>query len=347
METRKAVTRDGSGQIGIIEEPIPELKPGSILVDVKASLISPGTELGQIPRMRENPSDRPAKPFGYGNAGIVREAGEGVTEFEPGQEVSCMGAGYAQHATVCVVPHNLSLLIPQGVSFEEAAFAHLAATALQGVRRAKLEIGSHAAVVGLGIVGNIASQFSRLNGAHVMGIDRLPMRIKFAEETGIDLAVNGSEEDPVAKAAEFSNGHGMDAGICAFGGKGNAVLEMLTAMMKLAPDGHKMGTIVDIGGLSFENFDFGVQYGNMDFRKSSRTGPGYHDTDWEFGPEYPPVFMQWTTSRNLEECLRFIAEGKLQVKQLITHRLPLEEAPEGCENLIQNPDKTLGVILNP
>jgi len=347
METRKVVTRDGAGRIAVAEEPVPELKPGSISVEVKASLISPGTELGQMPRLRENPSDGPAQPFGYGNAGIVRETGEGVTEFEPGQEVACMGSGYAQHATVCVVPRNLSVPIPSGVTFEEAAFAHLATTALQGVRRADLKIGSHAAVVGLGIVGNIASQWARISGAHVMGIDRFPMRIEGAEKTGIDLAINGSEEDPVEQTALFTRGHGMDAGICAFGGSGDDVLEMLRNMMKTAPDGHRMGTVVDIGGLSFENLDLGVQFGNMDIRKSSRTGPGYHDKEWESGSGYPPCLVQWNTLRNLEECLRFASEGKLLLKPLITHRLPIDEAPEGCEELIKHPDTTLGVILNP
>ena len=75
--TRKVVTRDGKGQIAVVEEPIPEPKPGQVQIEVKASLISPGTELGGVKRARENPSDRPPRAFGYANAGVVIGQGEG------------------------------------------------------------------------------------------------------------------------------------------------------------------------------------------------------------------------------------------------------------------------------
>ena len=82
-------------------------------------------------------------------------------------------------------------------------------------------------------------------------------------------------------------------------------------------------------------------------RASSRPGPGYHDEAWEFGRDYPPVFIHWTTRRNLEECLLFAAKKRLDYSALITHRMPLGDAPAGCEELIQHPDKAMGVILNP
>jgi threonine dehydrogenase-like Zn-dependent dehydrogenase len=82
-------------------------------------------------------------------------------------------------------------------------------------------------------------------------------------------------------------------------------------------------------------------------RSAARTGPGYHDEAWELGAEYPPVFLQWTTKRNLEECLRFMASGHMQVEPLITHRVALDDAPDACEDLIQNPNAALGVVFFP
>ena len=73
----------------------------------------------------------------------------------------------------------------------------------------------------------------------------------------------------------------------------------------------------------------------------------YHDEEWEHGADYPPVFMQWTTRRNLEECLRFMDTGHLKVSPLITHRVALDDAPEACEELIRNPNAALGVVFLP
>ena len=73
----------------------------------------------------------------------------------------------------------------------------------------------------------------------------------------------------------------------------------------------------------------------------------YHDEEWERGKDYPPVFVRWTTRRNLEEVLRAESEGLLAFEPFITHRASLEDAPEVCEELITHPERALGVILNP
>ena len=78
---------------------------------------------------------------------------------------------------------------------------------------------------------------------------------------------------------------------------------------------------------------------------AARTGPGYHDEDYEHGADYPPVFVPWPTQRNLELSLRLMSEGKVQVKPLITDIIPIDRAPEGCEKLIQTPNEALGVVF--
>ncbi|MFH0911760.1 MAG: zinc-binding dehydrogenase [Planctomycetota bacterium] len=347
MKTRSIVKTDEKGQLHVVEEPIPELKPYTVLVEVKSCLISPGTELHSILRNRKNPGETPyLDPTGYANAGVVLEVGEGCKGVKKGMRVACMGNDYAHHATHDVVPINLTMPIPEALSFDEASFAHLAATALQAVRRAGLEFGRHVLVVGLGIVGQVAAQLAKASGTHVMAMDRLPMRVEKARALGIDLVLDPPRENLEARAREFTRGYGMDAAIFAFGGDADEVLQGVLKTMKIAPDGHRMGTISIVGGARFEA-RFPIHFGNMDVRASSRTGPGYHDVAWEHGRDYPKAYFDWTTRRNLEECLRVAAEGRVAYKPLITHHFPLKDAPEAYQALIDRPNEALGVILNP
>jgi threonine dehydrogenase-like Zn-dependent dehydrogenase len=345
MSTRKYATIDGSGVIGVEEGPVPECGTADVLVDVHASLISSGTELGGVPARRKNPN--PAgkpRPFGYQNAGDVIGRGSECTEYEVGTRVACMGGGYALHTTTACVPKNLTVPIPDNVSYEEAAFNHLAATALQAIRRADLELGFNVAVVGLGTIGQIACQLARISGCRVMGLDRFPLRLRIAKELGADVVVNVNQDDPVPIAQELTGGEGMDCAIMAFGGDGTEAFRQIVQMMKETPDTHRMGNIVIVGGAQISH-TFAAGLGNLNVLSSARTGPGYHDEAWERGDEYPDVLVRWTTRRNLALCLRLISEGKLKVEPLITHRYPLEQAPEACEKIIQTPEETLSIVL--
>lgn len=344
---RKAVTLDGKGVVGVIEQPIPELKPGQVLVEMRASAISPGTELGGVKRRRENPSDGGPRVFGYGNAGVVIGYGEGTEdEYELGQGVACMGGGYADHATHCAVPKNMCVPIPDGVSFEQAAFTCLAATALHAIRRGEVSLGEYWAVFGLGPVGQFALQLARVAGAHVMGVDMLDNRLAAASKMGAHKVYKNTGDGPAAAGLEFSRGHGFDGAVLAFGGKATSALNQAYSLMKLAPDTHRYGHIVAVGGAQIE-CTLASGMGNVDIRSSARPGPGYHDDAWEHGDEYPPVFVEWTTERNLEECLLFMQQGRLFVDPMITHRGPIDDAPALCEALIQHPEEAIGVILLP
>jgi len=347
MMMRRVATLDGRGIVAVQEEPIPAPAPGQVLIEVKASLISPGTELGSVPgrRAHPNPEAKPY-PFGYSNAGLVIQRGEGCEDIPEGTPLACMGGGYALHASHAVVPRNLTTPIPEGVSFAEASFCHLAATALQAIRRGEIVLCENVAVVGLGLVGQLSCQLAHLAGAHVLGLDRWPLRLNRARDNGADLVVNVAEEDPVPVAAKFTRGYGLDCAIIAFGGEATAAFKQVVQMMKTAPDTHKMGRIVIVGGARIDH-TFAAALGNLDVRSAARTGPGYHDEAYEHGRDYPPVFVQWTTRRHLEEILRLIEEKKLNVQSLITHTYPLDEAAEACEQLIQHPDQALGVVLEP
>lgn len=345
---RRVVMLDGAGRITVEEEPVPELRPGQLLVEVHACCVSPGTELGRVPERRRTPDPGvPKRPFGYSNAGVVVGQGPGCDDVAAGTRVACMGGGYALHATHTAVPRNMAVPIPEGVSFEAAATNHLAATAMHAVRRGEFTLGEHVAVFGLGIVGYFSAQLAALAGAHVLGVDRLALRRRAAAETGqVERVLDPDTADLPAVRREFSRGHGFDGGLLAFGGDGTPALKMLTHLLKKAPDTHLMGRVVVVGGARID-YVFAANLGNVDVRSSARPGPGYHDKEWEHGQDYPPVFVEWTTRRNIEECLRFMALGRLKTEPLITHRVPLHEAPAICDLLVDAPEQALGVILLP
>jgi len=343
---RIVAAKMGNGHIGLIEEDIPPVHSGSVLVEVHSSLISPGSELGGWRGLRkelENPdSNAKPKPFGYSNAGIVLEIGEAVEEFKVGDRVACIGQGYAMHTNYAVVPHNLCVKLPNGVTFAQGSYAMLAATALHAMRRGKPEFGEYVAVAGLGLVGQLTAMFYQLAGNFVIGWDTIPFRAEIAQKWGIDATAVVGVEDEVAATRAFTNEYGLDAAVIAFGGDANKVIENIHQCLKRSPDGHLMGRIIVPGNASFT---YPGILTNVDVRRAARTGPGYHDTVWESGLGYPPVFMRWTTRTNLEVCMRMIARGRLNVDSLTTYTIPLEDVDAGISAIIEEPDKILGVIF--
>lgn len=344
---RKVAAIDGRGQGVCLEEAMPALGPGEVKVRVEASLISPGSELGRVGAMRENPQpNRPPRPFGYSNAGIVEEIGASVEQFEVGQGVACMGGGYALHADWACVPQNLCAAIPAGVGFAEAASVHLAATGLHAVRRTAPLYGENGIVVGLGLVGQFTAQFAQLSGCHVLGVDRWARRRAIARQVGVEGVVDPAGEDVVERAGEFTRGYGMDFGVVAFGGEASEAFAAIYQSLKQAPDTHRMGRVVLVGGARVAH-GFGAALGNVDVRSAARTGPGYHDPVYERGSAYPEVFVEWPTQRNLAECLRAMAAGKLCVQPLYTHEFALEDIAAAVDVLVESPAEALGVVLKP
>ena len=138
----------------------------------------------------------------------------------------------------------------------------------------------------------------------------------------------------------------MDFGLIAFGGEASEAFETIYQSLKQAPDTHRMGRIVLVGGARVTH-GFGSALGNVDVRSAARTGPGYHDEAYEQGHAYPGVFVDWPTQRNLAECLRALADGKLQVEALYTHEFALDQIDAVVDLLVEAPATALGVIIKP
>jgi len=336
----------GNGHIGLVEEEVPPVRPGMVLTEVHSSLVSPGTELRGWRGLREQ-LEKPnlgAKPrtFGYSNAGVVLEVGPGADEFRPGDRVACIGGGYALHTNYAVVPHHLCVALPDNVTWAEGSYAMLAATALHALRRGEPQLGEFVAVVGLGIVGQLAARLHQLAGGYVIGWEIIPFRVEVARRWGIDATALVGAEDEVALTQAFTRGYGLDGAVFAFQGDGAAALNNVRKCLKCTADGHRMGRIVIVGGVRFD-YAFGLT--NADIREASRTGPGYHDEEWEVGKPYPPAVVRWTTRTNLELIMRLISEGRLDVDCLTTHTIPLEDVEARVLAILDDPDRILGVVF--
>lgn len=332
----------------LLEEiPAPLVRKGHVLIKTHRSLVSLGTEkmlveFGKgnlISKARQQPEkvkqvldkiktdglmptleavfnklDEPL-PLGYCNAGEVMAVGEGVTDFAVGDRVASNG----HHAEVVCVPVNLAAKIPANVSYEEAAFTVIGAIGLQGIRLANPTMGETIVVTGLGLIGLITAELLLANGCHVIGFDFDPAKVELAKQKGVN-AFNAAGIDVVKTVEELTQGVGADAVIITASTKSNDVISQSAQMSR------KRGRIVLIGviGLDIQRGDFFKK--ELSFQVSCSYGPGRYDEAYEQkGIDYPLPYVRWTEKRNFETILQAIATGRLDVKRLITERIPLQD----------------------
>ena len=345
MLKRQVAVFTGNGDVKMTAEKLAELKDHEVRIRVHASLISPGTEIAMITALRAAPNAKaPDRVFGYANAGEIVKVKGDVKGLKAGMRVAAMGTTGAHHANYANVPVNMIVPIPDGVTYEQAVYACLGATSLQSIRRTVPELGEYGLVLGLGIVGNLAAQLAQLSGARVIGWEGFDSRIKIAKKCGIRNLVNFKTHNSIEETRRFVAPYGADFAIFAFGGEATAAFESVKACMKVSADTHAMGRIVLVGGCRI-NVGGGAYSGNLDIRAASRTGPGYKDLEYEYGKDYPAAFVQFTTQRNLREIIRLIAERRLVVDPMTTHRMPLQDIGKAVDLLIEHPDKAMGIVL--
>lgn len=356
-----------TGTTEIAEIPCPSVKRGQLLIRTTQTLVSVGTErmlvefgkAGWIDKARQQPDkvrmvldkiktdglkptvetvfnklDQPL-PLGYCNVGVVMEVGDGVAGFSTGDRVASNG----KHAEVVSVPTNLCARIPDSVSDEEAAYTVIAAIALQGIRLVQPTLGESIVVTGLGLIGLIAVQLLRAHGCRVLGIDYDADKLALAQQFGAEIVNLSAGEDPVAAAQRFSRGRGIDAVIITASTKSSEPVHQAALMCR------KRGRIVLVGvtGLELSRADFYEK--ELTFQVSCSYGPGRYDPNYEEkGQDYPVGFVRWTEQRNFEAVLDMLADGRLDVKPLISHRFAIDEA-EKAYQLIAEAAPSLGILL--
>ena len=365
-----------SGDLSVRDVPAPKAGRGELLVRSRASLISAGTERMVVEfakkslagKAKARPDlvqkvlskvktdgvtatfkavmsrlDEPL-PLGYSASGTVISVGPGLEgDFRVGDRVAMAGAGLANHAEINAVPANLAALIPAGVNDEDAAFGTVGAIALHAVRNLDAKLGEVVAVLGAGLVGQLAAQLLKLSGVRALVLDYDQARLDLATEMGAERALNLSDDNIEDTVKAVTSGLGCDGILIAAATESS---EPFATAAAIARDRARV-CLVGLSGTEFPYAEFMKK--ELSIIVSRSYGPGRYDDDYELrGVKYPAGFVRWTETENLAEVLRLMAlpEGSgLNAAGLISHRFEIAKAEDAYAMVLEKSEPHMGVVL--
>jgi predicted dehydrogenase len=224
------------------------------------------------------------------------------------------------------------------VSFEEGAFATVGAIAMHGVRQAEVSLGERVAVIGMGLVGQLAGCLLRAAGCTAIGIDVDAETLRLAEDLGcVDRAFPRSAFSPSSTPTEATD---CDAILITAATSSN---DPVALAARLARD---RGRVVVVGDIGLQIPRAPYYEKEIDVRLSRSYGPGRYDREYEErGLDYPMGYVRWTERRNMEAFVRLVADGQVPVSRLITQRVEIDDAPVAYDQLLGTGKSPLGVIL--
>ncbi|MFJ1806807.1 MULTISPECIES: bi-domain-containing oxidoreductase [unclassified Streptomyces] len=369
---KQVVQNYKSGELALLDVPVPGCKPGGVLVRTAYSLISTGTELMKVSeagmsmlgKARSRP-DQVAKvlqsvatngvpatyrkvmgkldsytPLGYSLCGVVEQVGTGIDDVKVGDLVACAGNEHALHAELNWVPKNLYARVPDGLAPRHAAFGTVGSIAMQGVRQGEPQLGEVALVIGLGLIGQLVVQLLAASGVRVVGVDPDPVRCELAERLGAAACGDPASVAVEAAVAELTGGHGVDQVYLAAGGGSNQPVELAARMSR------DRGRVVDIGKCRLD-LPWNAYYEKeLDVRFSRSYGPGRYDPEYELeGRDYPIGHVRWTERRNLACFLDLLARGRVDVEPLVSHIADFDDAVETYQRLKDGDLKAVAVLF--
>jgi hypothetical protein len=365
---RQLVQSVRSGELSLVETPIPTIGSTEVLVRTHRSVVSAGTEravrglakknllqkakarpdlVRQVVRKAKTEGVRTTveavrnrledhMPLGYSAVGTVVEVGEHVEGVRVGQRVATGGAGHGEYQ---VVSGMLAVPVPDGVSDVNAAFTTVASIALQGLRIAEVGPGSRICVVGLGLIGQITCRLAQASGYLVAGVDLKETNVEHARRTGVEARV-----DDGAPTTEhllgWTRGQGFDAIVITAATPSSEPVRRST---ELARD---RGAIVVVGdvGLELDRRPFYERELSLRFARSY--GPGRYERSYEdWAVDYPVGQVRWTEGRNLEAVLDLLATNRIDFGDLATHHFAFAEAAAAYELLEDRAASFFGIQL--
>lgn len=353
-----------TGAVHLAEGPTPSAPHGGLLIAVTRSLVSAGTERSMVSfgraslleKARTQP-DKVAKtiakirtdgwiatrdsvlarlehpvPLGYSAVGRVIATGGHADGFAVGDRV----VTNQPHANYVTATPTMTARIPDAVTDDTAAFAIIGAVGLHGIRLIAPTLGESVAVIGLGLVGLIAAQLLHAGGARVVGIEPDPARRSLANSMGIATL---DAVDPVPAATAFARAPGVDAVLITAATASSALIGQAARMCRAR------GRIVMTGvaPLKLDRDDFYRK--EITFQVSAAYGPGRYDPSYEAGHDYPLAHVRWTMKRNIEAVLDMLAERRILVEPLISHRFAFADAPQAFA-LLTGSEPSMGILLD-
>ncbi|WP_417199526.1 bi-domain-containing oxidoreductase [Bizionia sp.] len=364
----------GSGDMVIQELPYPQVGKGMVVVKNHYSIISAGTEGSTVTAARKSligkAKERPQQvkqvintlkkqgpiqtyravmkkldaysPLGYSCAGEVIEVGVGVTEFKIGDKVACAGVGYANHAEIIAVPINLCVKVSDDSNLKHAAYNTLGAISMQGVRQADMRLGETVVVIGLGLLGQLASMILKASGVQVIGIDvsEAPVAQAFKNKV-VDAAYTRDTAGLEDKIHVLTSGQGADAVIIA------AATSSLDPINFAGAIARKKGKVIVLGAVptGFERDPHWYRK-ELELKMACSYGPGRYDLNYEEkGLDYPYAYVRWTEKRNMEAFQRLIETKAINIDYITTHEFDFEDAPKAFDLVVNRSEPFSGIAL--
>lgn len=343
----KAVVVRGPFQAQIENVELPKVSPDGVLVRVKA--------VGVCRTDSETYSGRyvgaalPLVP-GHEVSGLVVEIGKEVKNINVGERVvaECtMGCGVCSSCIVgnynlCeslrpdwekgmllsafaeyIAPSSRALhKIPEDIAFEEAALVEPTSVSVRAVKRVKVSLGESTAVLGSGTIGLLALQAARAAGAcfvAVTGTERSKYRLEIARKLGADQVVNVDTDDPVSSIMKSTNQRGVDAAVISTAGSPQS----LTEAIDMVKPGGRIVIVGLTGGLKSQ-----IDVEKMVFKDLH-------------------VFGNFSSPGVWEEAIELIRSGRINVRPLITHIMPLKDFEKAFRLLESRQQNVVKVILRP
>lgn len=320
-------------KVEVLQEPVPELKSGQVLVQTQRSLISTGTECICL-QSNFAPGTHwhswvkyPFNP-GYSNAGRVVQVAEDVTHLQPGDRV----ATRAYHHQYVVADAARAVKVPDEVSDEDATWFGLANIVQIGVRRAEHELGDAVVIIGLGLLGQLAVQYTRLSGAReVIAIDTAPARLEMARAHGATQTLEMSVADAGEAITQLTDDRLADV---VYDITGHAAV--FSSALQLARRFGKLLLLGDAGNP-------GEQRLTSDVITRGVRIIGAHDV-------HPPAVATdhtWWTHGNMTKLFfNYLQRDQMRVQDLVTHHYAPEEAPQAYKMLTTDRSAAMGVIFD-
>ena len=279
-------------------------------------------------------SASPTQPYpivgwGYEEVGQVVEVGAEVTQVKIGDLVY----GTWGHRTHYILGEALAgkRILPAGLEPVLGIFSHIGAISLNGVHDAGLRIGETVAVFGLGVPGQIVAQLAKASGARVIGIDPIEKRLAMAQELGaLDVALDPQQGSPAERIKSLTAGRGADV-VVEVSGHYAALHEAIRAAAYSAK-------VVALG--FFQGQAAGVFFGEeFHHNRIQLICSQISGVD-------PALSYRWDRDRLVHTVMGLQASGALNLKPLITHVIPYQDAAEAFRLLDENPEEALQIVLD-
>ncbi|MFN0146946.1 MAG: zinc-binding dehydrogenase [Dehalococcoidia bacterium] len=328
----------GERQVSFEQFELPAaLGPRELLVRLERTVISAGTETANYTALDPgvhvpgNWNTYPWRP-GYGGVGTVIARGAAVSYLQTGDRVY----GIFHHATHEVVDagRDLCLPVPAGLEPTPAVMARMGNVAITARQRSRAMPGDGVAVIGLGVVGNLAGQFFAADGFRVAGIDPQPRRRSAALACGFSAVIDPASLAAPVLAERLADALGRPPRVIIDAVGDSAIVAGAVAMAPRNGEVILLGTpraprSGDLTGLLNRVHAMGIELIGA--------------LEWNI-----PLLGRdrLSTERNAGQVLAMVAEGRLAVEPLVSHELPPSGLQEAYEGLLTRRDDYLGVVLD-